>query len=291
MGRENNGVVTDSYNLDRVRQGGVARRALILADEIAPALNDDKDRSAALSPTELLEAIDTDPLIGLVVAKAEDFTVPDLLAELDWRVSGGRDLRLMLIVRPDNLDLVGMSLGYRWVDYIDGSRAPTEIVQLVGEVRHRFAVPEAPTLSELSEEAARISHALSKLAAQLPLAVNDRAETELDAPWIRRLVRLRRLRDGFFPPELFSDPAWDILLDLTAARIEGVAVSASSLCIAAAVPITTGLRWIKGMVERGFLVREPDPEDGRRVLIRLSEPTFARMVECLSVLRKEGVPV
>jgi len=37
-----------------------------------------------------------------------------------------------------------------------------------------------------------------------------------------------------------ADPAWDMLLDLTAARAESRAVSVSSLCIAAGVPTTTG---------------------------------------------------
>jgi DNA-binding transcriptional ArsR family regulator len=98
-----------------------------------------------------------------------------------------------------------------------------------------------------------------------------------DAGVIRDMIRARRLRDELFGPGLFADPAWDILLDLTAARIEGRSVAVSSLCIAAAVPATTALRWIKQLTEAGLLRRVADPDDGRRIFIELSDDA-ARMM-------------
>jgi DNA-binding MarR family transcriptional regulator len=90
---------------------------------------------------------------------------------------------------------------------------------------------------------------------------------------VRAILKLRRKREGYFDKNLFADPAWDILLDLYAARLEGKKVSVSSLCIAAAVPPTTALRWISAMTEDGLLMREHDPDDARRVFIRLSTAT------------------
>jgi len=55
-----------------------------------------------------------------------------------------------------------------------------------------------------------------------------------------------------------------------ASRLEGRQVSVSSLRIAAAVPATTALRWIKSMTDADLLRRKPDPVDGRRVFIDLS---------------------
>lgn len=88
---------------------------------------------------------------------------------------------------------------------------------------------------------------------------------------VRSILRVRRLRERFFPAELFADPAWDMLLDLFAARMEGDNVAVSSLCIAAAVPPTTALRWIKTMTDAGLFERHADPMDGRRIFIRLSD--------------------
>lgn len=79
------------------------------------------------------------------------------------------------------------------------------------------------------------------------------------------------MRDQYLPADLFADPAWDMLLDLYAARLEGEPVTVLSLCIAAAVPTTTALRWIKLMTDAGMFVRNDDPRDGRRIVIGLSE--------------------
>src|SRR3546814_6074273 len=86
---------------------------------------------------------------------------------------------------------------------------------------------------------------------------------------VRGLIRARRTRDQFFRNELFADPAWDMLLDLMAARLEHKRVSVSSLCIAAAVPATTALRWIKSMTAEGLVVRRADNNYGRRILIQM----------------------
>jgi len=94
---------------------------------------------------------------------------------------------------------------------------------------------------------------------------------------LREIIRLRRQRERFFDNSLFADPAWDILLDLKAAQLEKQMVSVSSLCIAAAVPPTTALRWISAMTESGMLIRQQDPDDARRVFILLSEETNARI--------------
>jgi DNA-binding MarR family transcriptional regulator len=90
----------------------------------------------------------------------------------------------------------------------------------------------------------------------------------------RRLLRERRRRDQFFDPALFGEPAWDMLLDLCAAREEGVRVSVTSLCIAAAVPATTALRWLIVLERAGMIVRCDDAKDRRRVFVSLSDAAF-----------------
>ena len=87
---------------------------------------------------------------------------------------------------------------------------------------------------------------------------------------VRNVIRARRLRARFFDEELFADPAWDMLLDLLQAEIAQHRVPVSSLCIAAAVPATTALRWIKTMTDTGLFQRRADPHDGRRVFIELA---------------------
>ena len=64
-----------------------------------------------------------------------------------------------------------------------------------------------------------------------------------------------------------------MLLDLLQAEIVQDRVPVSSLCIAAAVPATTALRWLKSMTDRGLLLRRSDPHDGRRVFIEMAPAT------------------
>ena len=92
----------------------------------------------------------------------------------------------------------------------------------------------------------------------------------ISAETVRSVIRARRLRSRYFPEELFADPAWDMLLDLLQAEIAQLRVPVSSLCIAAAVPATTALRWLKTMVSQGLFVRRADPHDGRRVFVELA---------------------
>ncbi|WP_150291112.1 winged helix DNA-binding protein [Sphingobium estronivorans] len=109
---------------------------------------------------------------------------------------------------------------------------------------------------------------------------------EIDAAQVRDLLRARRLRDDFLPADLFADPAWDMLLDLLAARLDHERVSVSSLCIASAVPPTTALRWIRTLTEKGFVRRHADPHDGRRVFIALADHTAEAMGHWFSASRR-----
>lgn len=135
-----------------------------------------------------------------------------------------------------------------------------------------------PGLQQVSEEIGRIANILAALAerqesqtsgASQPTHAEDRPRP-VDAGWVRAIIRARRLRDQYLGSDLFADPAWDILLDLYAASLEDQRVAVSSLCIAAAVPATTALRWIKTLTDLGLLVRAADPQDGRRVYIELA---------------------
>ncbi len=106
-----------------------------------------------------------------------------------------------------------------------------------------------------------------------------------DPQVVRQIIANRQARAKFFDSALFGDPAWDMLLDLTAAHGEGGQVSVTSLCIAAGVPATTALRWLTQMVESGVFIRVPDPADKRRAFIALSDTAIAAMAGYFASLR------
>ncbi|KTE15573.1 hypothetical protein ATE71_07470 [Sphingopyxis sp. H115] len=116
----------------------------------------------------------------------------------------------------------------------------------------------------------------------------DRQDRLAKAKIARRIIAARRGRERTFGHELFADPAWDVLLDLYAAHQEGRQVSISSLCIAAAVPATTALRWIKTMTDKGILIRAADEHDGRRIHVHLNAAFVATMDEFLEAQEESG---
>lgn len=105
---------------------------------------------------------------------------------------------------------------------------------------------------------------------------------------VRVILRRRRLRNRYFDASLFADPAWDMLLDLLAARLADEQVSVTSLCVAAAVPSTTALRWIMNMTDLGLFERRADPADGRRAYISLSDAATNAMAGYFAAARQQG---
>lgn len=200
-----------------------------------------------------------------------------------------RSDRTQLLCTPDHTDLAAALL-------TAGGATPQRTLHEVNQES------EGVRLQQLSEEVSRLARTLEALTSRPRHAtpsfavgprISDRAsdyigmpavepignqiaaneEAALDAAQVRDMLRARRLREDFLPGELFADPAWDMLLDLLAARLEQERVSVSSLCIASAVPPTTALRWIRTLTDKGFVHRQADPHDGRRVFIALAEDT------------------
>jgi hypothetical protein len=131
-------------------------------------------------------------------------------------------------------------------------------------------------LLELSDQVSRIATTLARLSTDPECSSADAQTDEAVADWenlgraVTAVIQARRLRAHYFDEELFADPAWDMMLDLFRAELCQRRIATSSLCVAAAVPATTALRWIKAMTEKGLFVRHDDPFDGRRVFIELA---------------------
>jgi CheY-like chemotaxis protein/predicted transcriptional regulator len=85
------------------------------------------------------------------------------------------------------------------------------------------------------------------------------------------LRAVRKVRSRYFPAELFSDPCWEMLLDLYDAKLEAAEVTVTSLGAASGVPLTTALRRMEALQNHGFIERAADPQDKRRTIIRLTE--------------------
>lgn len=114
-------------------------------------------------------------------------------------------------------------------------------------------------------------------------ATTKRAQTDYSAAAVlaRDVLEARRKIGDHFDPDLFADPALDILLDLFAASEEGQKVSVSSCCVAACVPATTALRWIGRLKDIGMIEETPDDVDRRRRWVAITPVAKAAMAAYL----------
>ncbi len=208
----------------------------------------------------------------------------ELLSALNRDVGFGR-YQAVVSTSPELLDPVAARLDDSSIEVIVNADEPQRLAALslaISKAGRELRLSDvaadrnAERLRQLSDEVSRIASTLARLSAG-PSTISpviQQAPTGNPPPvkpeTIRGIIRARRLRARFFSEELFADPAWDMLLDLLQAEVSHLRVPVSSLCIAAAVPATTALRWLKTMVSQGLFVRRADPHDGRRVFVELA---------------------
>ena len=218
----------------------------------------------------------------------EGDAVDALLSRIGCDVSDGRFpavvaapaklIDLLAAQLPDEVQLV--------IDGNDAERASALAIAVSGafgadRLSDVASDQNTARLRQLSDEVSRIAATLARLSAAPGAGIPEAPKQPLpDAPQVsidtvRAVIRARRLRGRYFADDLFADPAWDMLLDLLQAELAQLRVPVSSLCIAAAVPATTALRWLKSMTEQGLFVRRADPHDARRVFVELAPQTSA----------------
>lgn len=95
----------------------------------------------------------------------------------------------------------------------------------------------------------------------------------------------RRKLYALFGRRLFSDPSWDILLELFVSTLEGRKVTVSTACMAACAPTTTALRHVAYLVQEGLVVRRPHPADARSTYLELTGSAVSRLTQYFSGLR------
>lgn len=297
---------------------GTAPSVLVASDSasgrmaVEDALSRLDTRLLAIVPlAEAEERLARTVSVSVVVVQADEGAPEDVLcnlvARLDAMAAEGAS-RAIVIVPPRMIDAVYARITHRDVDVLSEPDCADIVTALAMACAPRplrlndvSGVSDGNRLVQISEEIGRIARTLATLAENAPRQQRlEPADFALPPPMtadvasaagarVRALIRARRTRDQFFRSELFADPAWDMLLDLMAARLEHKRVSVSSLCIAAAVPATTALRWIKSMTDEGMFVRRADNNDGRRIFIELSDRAAGAMSAYLDWLKVNPV--
>ena len=96
----------------------------------------------------------------------------------------------------------------------------------------------------------------------------------------RRLYDIAVRRTAALGADLFSDPAWLMLLDLYLSEAKGERLCVTAVCAGSCSSSSTALRYVGLLQRNGLIVRHPDERDGRRSYVQLT----ARAREALTVL-------
>lgn len=144
-----------------------------------------------------------------------------------------------------------------------------------------------------ADEAERLAHDLLRFAAELrasgdgtdvAFSGDDQDDNHLNViatkrsiSAARRLYDARRKRCDFFPPELFGEPAWDMLLELYVAFGSDRDTTMGNLAIASQAPLSTAQRWIGILEARGLLERHRSEHDARVQFVHLSRSAARTM--------------
>ncbi len=138
---------------------------------------------------------------------------------------------------------------------------------------------------EQMQTASRTVNQALQLIGAPPIEEANRGDDSLEtlALTARQLIKARRTRDHAFGlPDLFGEPAWEILLDLFVAKADGSRVSVSSACAASTAPHTTALRYLKALEDHSMIRRTPHETDARIVYVTLSEKAITSMTALLT---------
>lgn len=94
---------------------------------------------------------------------------------------------------------------------------------------------------------------------------------------VQSVIAARVRRSQHLAAELFSDPAWDMLLHLYETSLLQQRVSITAACRASGAPCSTGLRWLQKLTQEGLVDRIEDPLDQRRTWVQLSSGGLTAM--------------
>ncbi len=95
---------------------------------------------------------------------------------------------------------------------------------------------------------------------------------------MQSLISARRGRERLFGRHLFSDPAWDVIIELYAAMLGKRRMSAADLAKAIGAPESVISRWIAALVDAGIVSMTGDSNEADST-VELTEEGAAKMAQ------------
>lgn len=244
----------------------------------------------AVDAISAINMIENDAAIGIVIADMSLAFTNDLnfLEQLDARFALLRSVVPIVMTDTPSVEAAIMAMNGNAVDLLAKPLEP----EILARALRRALLRRSQLVSIKILTAFVTAQSTSEPEPEKNVSKAQELSTEEKLiKVVRRTITFRQRRNEYLGNELFADPAWDIVLELTLAKLQGEPVPVSSACAAAAVPFSTAYRYIGQLVDQGMVRRWKDPLDQRRVLLELEDHTHSAISDFLLSTYAFGKPL
>jgi len=176
----------------------------------------------------------------------------DFAADLSATYVSDHALHLLFMTGEATVDSAVTALRLGASDFLTKPVRPRDIVQRVEKL---LSTPGG----------------LQPAAAPAESAGKGEVAISTQARWLLQERRYRLARERVMGTTFSDEPGWNMLMELMHARLSGQQVPVSALCAASGVPQTSALRRLATLMSQGYVVKERDPKDARRIWVALTD--------------------
>lgn len=251
--------------------------------------------AVAGSAGEALARFSADQTIGIVIT---DWAMPggtglDLARQLAEQHAETRPFVVILLTGTPSMDLAIEAMQKGLADFLRKPASREDYRAALDRAAKRLAELSARTPAVIAS-VRTIQESIQALSQKLGLESELAAAPLVKAPVLsaealRAIVKARQQRAEFFGGDLFGEPAWDLLLELMLARLDNRTESVTSLALAASLPTSTAVRWLREMAGHGLLTQTTDPKDARRTLVWLTDGAADRLLAYFARVAKTPI--
>lgn len=200
--------------------------------------------ATACDSRQALEIYMDDPAIDIALINVylHEESGIDLLGQLR-QTSPQRGVLGIMLTTGMNIESVVRSLRMRATDFLEKPVNPDHVVRIIRSLREERRAEDRRSRQPLGS---------MEEIALLKIAINAASN---------RHVVARDMAEG----------AWLILIEAAVYHMQEQPLFVTSACIASGAPISSAVRYINDLEENGYLRRMPDPADGRRTSIVITE--------------------
>lgn len=176
----------------------------------------------------------------------------DFAADVSATYVSDHTLHLLFMTGEATVDTAVTALRLGASDFLTKPLKPRDVVQ---RVERLLAAPDGGTTALVRTETPGKSD----------------ASPAAHARWLLQERRYRLARERVMGASFCDEPGWNMIMELMHARLSGQQVPVSALCAASGVPQTSALRRLSQLMSDGYVAKERDPGDARRIWVALTD--------------------